>query len=383
MNSYQTIVLSGGGAKGPYGLGVLLALEKFHRERGKKITTIYCGTSVGALNAALAAQGDLRQLRSLYAHLRTKDILGTNRSHVSFWRMLWVLRREPFHYFNNKSLRFTIERYARFEGLRDSHLLICATNYSTGDLETFYISRLVDEFLAQEREQPSEKRRLINYHRIESQEQLAQALMASTAIPFYLPPVKIGRSLYVDGGVGNNTPLRQAAYICRFLSCRADVQLEPTFCVINDPSRFTIDRAEQNDIFGVIRRTMDIFHNELVSDSHISWDRINREVRSASERENLLTSHIEGLEALSPEGKAVLREHVGDVLKPWNTSTPRRELPLMVVRPKTPLLEDVLCFDPKNSKRIKEHGVADCLEFLEHKNFITSNDLRRWNEEID
>lgn len=383
MNSYQTIVLSGGGAKGPYGLGVLLALDKFHRERGKEVTRIYCGTSVGALNAALAAQGDLRQLKSLYAQLQTKDILGTRRSRVGYWRMLWVLRRKPFYYFDNRALRSTVERYARFDSLRNSHLLICATNYSTGDLETFYISRLVDDFLEQEQGQAPENRRLINYHRIESQEQLVQALMASTAIPFYFPPVRIGQSLYVDGGVGNNTPLRQAAYVCRFLSCVGDAQLEPTFCVINDPSRFTIDHTEQSDIFGVIRRTMDIFHNELVCDSHVSWLRIDKEVRSASEREDLLISHIEGLEGLSADGRATLRERVGDVLRPWTTSTPRRELPLMVVRPKTPLVEDVLCFDPKRAKRLKEHGVADCLELLEHKSFITHNDLRRWNEEIE
>lgn len=93
MSLYQAIVLSGGGAKGPYGLGVLLALNKFHQERQKQITKIYSGSSVGALNATLAAQGDLTQLKDLYARLRTKDIIGTRDSCVTRLGMLAALRR--------------------------------------------------------------------------------------------------------------------------------------------------------------------------------------------------------------------------------------------------------------------------------------------------
>ena len=383
MTAYQTIVLSGGGAKGPYGLGVLLALEKFHLERGKKITKIYCGTSVGALNATIAAQGDLKQLKNLYAQLSTRDILGTCNSRVTKLGILMAEGRDPFYYFGNTALKSTIERYAKFDSLRDAHLLICATNYSTGELNTFYTSSLVDEFVNLDRVQPAENQRLTNFHRIDSQELLIQALLASTAIPFYLPPVRINKHLYVDGGVGNNTPLRQAAYICRFLSCKTDTYLEPTFCVINDPNRFTIDLAESSDMFGVIRRTMDIFHNELVGDSHISWERINTEVKHAFERENLLNSYIDGLESLSQQERLALRENVEEALRATDTATPRRDLPLIIVRPSTPLVDDILHFDPKTSKRLMEHGIEDCLSRLQIKDFITHNDCRRWNNEIE
>ncbi|MHB8697629.1 MAG: patatin-like phospholipase family protein [Sulfuricaulis sp.] len=383
MNLYQTIVLSGGGSKGPYGLGVLLALDKYHKERAKKITKIYCGTSVGALNATLAAQGDLDQLRTLYSQTRTKHILGQDKSTVTKLGMLRVLGRNPFHYFKNDALRSTITKHVRFSALRGAHLMICATNYSTGDLETFYVSRLIDEFIEQDQAQLQENQRLKNYHRIESQEHLVEALLASTAIPFYLPPVRIKKFLYVDGGVGNNTPLRQAAYINRFLSHKADSQLEPTFCVINDPLRFTIDGDASSDIFGVIHRTMNIFHNELLNDSHVSWDRINKEVKNAQDRHNVLASHIEGLEGLSVDASAKLKAHVGEALHVKSSATARQVLPLMIVRPSAPLVKDILNFDPTNAKRLKEQGIADCLTCLEHKNFIAHNDLRRWNEEVE
>lgn len=383
MTAYQTIVLSGGGAKGPYGLGVLLALEKFHHERGKKITKIYCGTSVGALNATLAAQGDLKQLTALYASLQTRDIIGADNSQVTKLGILWAFGRRPFHYFHNKALKSTIERYVNFSNLHNAHLLICATNYTTGELETFYISKMIDEMVDHDKSQNPGNPRMANYHRIDSQELLVQALLASTAIPFYLPPVKINKHLYVDGGIGNNTPLRQAAYICRFLSCKEGVHLEPTFCVINDPNRFTLDNAESSDMFGVIRRTLDIFHNELMGDSRLSWDRINNEVKHAQERENLLNSYIDGFEGLPAKGRNALRELVGETLRATNMATPRRDLPLIIVQANTPLVEDILEFNPATAKELKEHGVEACLTVLLNMNFITPSNHRRWSNEIE
>lgn len=381
--NYQTIVLSGGGAKGPYGLGVLLALQKFHSEHKKEITKIYCGTSVGALNATLAAQGDLEQLTKLYSQVRTENILGVTESKLKKLRMAWVANRRPFSYFGNTSLRSTIEKFAKFDKLSDAHLLICATNYKTGDLETFYISRVIDDFLVHEQSHPAETRSMIKYHRIESQEQLVQALLASTAIPFYLPPVEIEKGLYVDGGVGNNTPLKQAAYISRFLSCRKGAVLQPTLCVINDPRRFTIDPGEFNDAFGVIRRTMDIYHNELVRDSYLSWVRINEEVRLGEERENRLISHIQGLQGVPADKQAELAELVRASLHATSTSTPRCHLPLIVVQPAMSLLDDILHFDPADAKRLRRHGVADCLSILTSEKSITPGMQHRWNEEID
>jgi predicted acylesterase/phospholipase RssA len=380
METYQAVVLSGGGSKGPYGLGVLLALDKHQKEHKKRITPIYCGTSVGALNATLAAQGDLTKLDQLYAKLTTKDVLGTPDSKVKRRHLVLNLGRRPYHYFKNAALRKTIAANVHFGALRNSHLLICVTNYLTGALETFYRSDLIDEFLQREGALPLELRRLHHYHRIDSEEELVQVLLASTAIPFYFPPVEIAGSLYVDGGVGNNTPLRQAAYACRFLNLRDDAQLAPTICVVNDPGRFTIESSEENtDIFGVIRRSLDIFHNELVSDSRITWDRINKELTASQDRENRLSSIFEDLPVDIRES---FRQRVMDVVRSSTQATRRIELPLYEIRPSAALVQDVLAFDPQVSKRLKHQGVADCLKKLEDSKVIAANDHRRWLEEI-
>lgn len=124
MGIYRTIVLSGGGSKGPYGLGVLLSLDKLkrERERGKEVTDIFCGTSVGALNATLAAQGQLAELNTLYGKLRTENILGSPKSTVSKIGLLRAAFRKPFHYFKNDALRATIEKYVDFDRLKGAHL---------------------------------------------------------------------------------------------------------------------------------------------------------------------------------------------------------------------------------------------------------------------
>lgn len=384
MDSYQTIVLSGGGSKGPYGLGVILALDKYHKKRGKNIASIYCGTSAGALNATLAAQGELQELNELYMSLRTRDVLGTDSSRLSKLKMLRVMGRRPFHYFKNDALRAVISKYAHFDSLRDSHLLVCATNYISGELETFYCSPLIHDFVRHDENLPDDQRRMQNYHQIESQEHLVEVLLASSAIPFYFPPVEIGGSLYVDGGVGNNTPLRQAAYVCRFLRHKGVTKFEPTICVINDPGRFKIDHtAKDLDMFSVIRRTLDIFHNELVSDSCMTWDRINKEVRAAEDRSNLLSSQVHGLEGVSLEKRQQLMERIDDVLKSTNTATRRVDMPLIEIRPSAPLVEDVLCFDPQNSARLKKQGIEDCVNTLYHRSLINRNDQKRLLREVD
>lgn len=383
MGIYRTIVLSGGGAKGPYGLGVLLALEKLKRERGKEkeVTDIFCGTSVGALNATLAAQGQLAELDALYGKLRTKNILGSPKSTVSKMGLLRATFRKPFHYFKNDALRGTIEKYVDFDRLKGAHLLICATNYTSGELETFYSSDLVDEFISQDRKRPVGQQRLANYRRLNSKEEVVQALLASTAIPFYFPPVKIGGALYVDGGVGNNTPLRQAAYLCRYLQGRGDT-LWPTFCVINDPHRFTIDASHSNDVFGVVGRTLDLFHNEIVSDAEFSWRRINEEMKKIQARHGTLSSQIGGMDVIPPETRQTLLRQVEVAFNGEDRTAPRCHLPIEIVRPSAHLLDNILEFTPTNAKRLKRQGIADCLSALHRTDAITPHEERKWNETL-
>lgn len=67
----RAVVLGGGGARGPYQIGVWTAL----RELGIDYS-IVTGSSVGALNGALMVQGDLELAREMWLSLTTRDIIA-------------------------------------------------------------------------------------------------------------------------------------------------------------------------------------------------------------------------------------------------------------------------------------------------------------------
>src|SRR5947209_3147058 len=76
------VVLPGGGARGAYEAGALSVLLPALEERGERVS-IYCGTSVGAINAVLfaslaglAAADQVEAASERWRGLRRPDVLG-------------------------------------------------------------------------------------------------------------------------------------------------------------------------------------------------------------------------------------------------------------------------------------------------------------------
>lgn len=67
------LVLSGGGSKGAYEIGVYIALKKL-----KKNISIVTGTSIGAVNGMLITQKDLKSALSFWNHVSFKNIYDEN-----------------------------------------------------------------------------------------------------------------------------------------------------------------------------------------------------------------------------------------------------------------------------------------------------------------
>lgn len=149
---------------------------------------------------------------------------------------------------------------------------------------------------------------------------------------------------------------------------------------VYDPQRFSIESDTGMDVFGVIRRALDIYHNELVQDSLNTWHRINSSVRASQDQERRISSVIN---TLPVELREPITTQIFNVLRDVRGVAPKMELPLYDIRPSSHLLDDVLKFDPKNSKRLKHQGVEDCLKMLVQKSDITHGDYQRWVEEID
>ena len=69
--SETALVLGGGGAKGAYEVGAIAALD----ELGIKAGSVF-GTSVGALHAAMYAQGSMDAAAALWDNIRLSDVVS-------------------------------------------------------------------------------------------------------------------------------------------------------------------------------------------------------------------------------------------------------------------------------------------------------------------
>lgn len=167
------LVLTGGGFKGAFQLGGLLGLHK----HGFRFDVV-CGVSVGALNGALVAQGDIPLLEELWLSI---DRLGPR----AIFRY-WPIYKLPFKrsLCSLEPLRQLIEQYVRADKIRASGIKFyyAATCLQDGQLR--YFDNNFDS--------------------------LVDGLLASCALPPFFEPVVIDGKQYVDGGVVCNVPVRKA-----------------------------------------------------------------------------------------------------------------------------------------------------------------------------
>lgn len=207
MNDGIGLVLSGGGAKGAYEIGVYKALDEMGALR---FVNVIAGTSVGALNAVLAESQGADYAEGVWLNLRLSDML-----HLDFSGMA---KHSIFS--QNASLVDTITDTSiindflvnglpvsqkKIEELIDTHVdfgrikrrIIVPCTESGGQLEYF----------------------VLNDYPPETQKNI---VLASSAMPLIyrgLVGVQVNNRYYYDGGItpDGNTPV---AYLCES-GCRA------------------------------------------------------------------------------------------------------------------------------------------------------------------
>ena len=223
----RAVVLTGGGARGAYEIGVLTFLFRdLPRELGKlPRLDVYAGTSVGAVHAcALAATADdpeegITRLLQVWHDMSFSGVYRfTLRDALSFSRTLFGFIRgapiDPSSYpdrihgfLNTEPLEQLVVRSIPWRKLRRnirsgvvSALCVSTTEIATGRTVVF-----VD---TPERRVPSWTR---------DAQVVARAsligpthALASAAIPLLFPAVRIGRSYYCDGGLRMHGPLSPA-----------------------------------------------------------------------------------------------------------------------------------------------------------------------------
>ncbi len=211
------MILSGGGARGAYEVGVLsYLLDDLARRRGRPPRIdLLSGTSVGAINACYLAahMGDptdgVRRLVQMWRTIQLDDVLGFGARHaLSLPR---VLTGGPLSLgaglFDVSPIRALIEREIRWRDIERSLrerslqlLSVSATEVSTGRTVVFIQTGPHGALPT-----TAPPRTVLRAARIGPEHALASA-----AIPVLFPPVRIGSELYFDGGVRQNTPISPA-----------------------------------------------------------------------------------------------------------------------------------------------------------------------------
>lgn len=208
------IVMSGGGARGAYEVGVLNYLygEFVQREGRVPSFDVVSGTSVGAVHAtALAAtaqepQSGMLRLADFWLGQNLSDILRFSFRQATRLPRVWLGGSEAAGIFDPRPLAQVISREIPWRQLvrnlkagRVKALTVSATNVRTGR-STLYVDRARGVPL------PSGSLRIV----IQPTHILPQHVLASAAMPIVFPPVRIGNDYFCDGGVRLNTPTAPA-----------------------------------------------------------------------------------------------------------------------------------------------------------------------------
>lgn len=227
------LILTGGGARAAYQVGVLAALAQLRRDAGATGSNpfpIIAGTSAGAINAAtLACQADdfdsaVDGLVYIWQNIHVDqvyaaDSFGAIRSGARWMTMMslgWALARwkrsRPKSLLDNQPLGRLLRRWVRLERLddmlADGHmqaLAISGSSYTSGQHVTFYqTQRPIEPWLRSQR--LAVKAQLTIEH-----------LMASSAIPFIFPAEQLELDgqleWFGDGSMRQSAPISPAVHL--------------------------------------------------------------------------------------------------------------------------------------------------------------------------
>ena len=189
-NISYALALEGGGAKGAYQIGAWKAL----RQAGIRISAV-AGSSVGSLNGALIATGDLEKAENLWKNIRYSQIMDVD--------------DEDMHALMNGE--FTLSNLGAL-------LTQAAKVIRDGGFDITPLQNLIRETIPEEAVRASETELfIVTYSLTDKKElelrardlpegQLADMLMASAYFPAFRSE-KLGGKRYTDGGVTDVLPL--------------------------------------------------------------------------------------------------------------------------------------------------------------------------------
>lgn len=215
------LVLSGGGARGAYQVGVLKAIAEIVPD-ARPPFGIVTGVSVGAINAvALVSRPfDFRaavtRLEALWRGLHCERIYRTDvraiMSRMTAWAGSAAFGRlgvpPPDSILDNNPLRELLEAETDFAAMRQAlragvlrAVAVTASSYRTGQAVAFHDSAGLAGQWVRARRTGREVELSVDH------------VMASTALPLVFPAQRIGREYFGDGALRQTSPLSPAIHL--------------------------------------------------------------------------------------------------------------------------------------------------------------------------
>jgi NTE family protein len=221
MKQRVALILTGGGARAAYQVGVLKAISEFLPKRARNPFPVICGTSAGALNAATLAvnaksfRKGVQYLLNTWKNFHASQVYRTDVAGVFNNTVLWVAgvffsaigisKLKQVSLLDNAPLVELLDELLPCEKIQESidsghlHALsVTASGYGTGESVTFYQG-------AKEIEPWHRTGRVGIPTQIE-----IKHLLASAALPFIFPATLINREYFGDGSMRQITPIGSA-----------------------------------------------------------------------------------------------------------------------------------------------------------------------------
>jgi NTE family protein len=230
------LLLTGGGARAAYQVGVLQAIAEIRRSAGARVTGtanpfhVITGTSAGAINAAALACGSdnfdrvVAHIAEVWGQFRAEQVYRADSLSVigsgARWRMLLGLGRfaanwmriKPKSLLDNRPLAELLQRMVPLDRLprlmEQGHvhaLAVTASSYSSGEHVTFFEAAVpMEPWVRSQR--LSVRDRITHHH-----------LLASSAIPFVFPatalPMQGHTEYFGDGSMRQSAPIAAAIHL--------------------------------------------------------------------------------------------------------------------------------------------------------------------------
>ena len=359
-------MLTGGGARAAYQVGLIKGFARHFPSLKFQIVT---GVSAGAINAAFLAarEGTLQQkaddLANMWCALQCSSIYQFDwrtlipfRSALAsiFWRKKWS---RPHALVDTTPLAELLTRVYNcrpgepipgiINNLRSGDLKAVALmtlDYSTGQSVRWMQGRPFDMF-----EGPNQ--------RATPTELTLEHVLASSALPFVFPAIRIGRQWHGDGGIRLASPMSPAVHLgaTRIIAMSTGYQRTPDEA--NKPAVVGYPPAAQ-----ILGQLMNAIFLDVIDEDVARMERMNALVRKLDPRDR---------DGLKPIDLLVMRPSVdlGKLAGQYEQYLPRNlkllTRALGAKETESPDFVSMLMFEPHYTSRLVEIGEADVASRLD------------------